>query len=85
MKHVIFCMAVDQKHGPMFQVYLGFKFCPSVLEAVGLLVPTVFSMFTSASSIKNCPCARCTSAVNAVCRDSYLFNTKIVSVSHILY
>jgi hypothetical protein len=41
------------------QVYFGLKFCPSVLEIVGLRVPAQcirdFSSFNVCSSCKNCP------------------------------
>jgi hypothetical protein len=70
------------------QAYRGLKYCPSLLEAVGLRVPTRnlrdFSMFNFSTSLKNCPSARCASAANVVCRDFDVFKTNIVSLSHIL-
>jgi hypothetical protein len=70
------------------QVYRGSKFCPSVLETVGLriLVRYIrdFSMFSVCSSSKNCPSARCASAANVVCRDVDIFGTKTLSLKHIL-
>jgi hypothetical protein len=70
------------------QVYRGLKYCPSLLEAVGLRVPTRylrdFSVFNFGPSIKNCPSARCASAANVVCRDFDIFKANIVSLSHIL-
>jgi hypothetical protein len=59
------------------QVYLGSKFCPSVLETVGLCVPTRqlrdFPLFYVCPTIKNRPSARCASAANVVCRDFDIF------------
>jgi hypothetical protein len=70
------------------QVYCGLKYCPSLLEVVGLRVPTQylrdFSMFNFSPSLKNCPSARYASAANVVCRDFDVFKTNIVSLSHIL-
>jgi hypothetical protein len=61
----------------LIQVYRGLKYCPSLLEAVGLRVPTGylrdFSMFNFSPSVKNCPSARCSSAANVVCRDFDVF------------
>jgi hypothetical protein len=72
----------------LIQVYRGLKYCPSLLEAVGLRVPTRclrdFSMFNFIPSLKNCP-VRCASAANVVCRDFDVYKTNIVSLSHILY
>jgi hypothetical protein len=67
------------------QVYRGSKFCPSVLETVGLRVPVQsvrdFSMFSVCSYSKNCRAA-CTSAANVVCRDVDIFGTKTLSFKH---
>jgi hypothetical protein len=75
-------------HLDALQVYRGLKYCPSLLEAVGLRVPTRylrdFSMFNFSPSVKNFPPARCASAANVVCRDFDVFKTKIVLLSHIL-
>jgi hypothetical protein len=70
----------------LIQVYRGLKYCPSLLEAVGLRVSTRrdLSMFNFSPSLKNCPSARCASAADVVCRDSDVFRTNIVSLSHIL-
>jgi hypothetical protein len=72
----------------LIQVYLGSKFCPSVLETVGLRVPTrhlrVFPLFYVCPTIKNCPSARCASAANVVCRDFDVFRNHKVSLEHIL-
>jgi hypothetical protein len=61
----------------LIQVYLGSKFCPSVLETDGLRGPTRhlrdFPLFYVCPTIKNCPSARCASAANVVCRDFDVF------------
>jgi hypothetical protein len=71
----------------LIQVYLGSKFCPSVLETVGLCVPTRhlrdFPLFYVWPAIKNCP-ARWASAANVVCRDYDIFRRQNVSLDNIL-
>jgi hypothetical protein len=68
------------------QVYFGFKFCPSVLEIVGLTVPSRyirdFAMFNVFSSFNNCPSARCASAANVVCKDDDVFGARNLLLSH---
>jgi hypothetical protein len=70
------------------QVYFGLKFCPSVLEFVGLRVPARyirdFALFNVCSSSKTCPSARCASAANIVCRDLDILRAKNVLLNHIL-
>jgi hypothetical protein len=72
----------------LIQVYLGSKLWPSVLENVGLRVPTRhlrdFPLFYVCPTIKNCPSARCASADNVVCRDFDVFRNHNVSIEHIL-
>jgi hypothetical protein len=63
------------------QVYFGLKFCPSVLEIVGLRVPALFNV---CSSSKNCPSARSASAANVVCRDVDVFGARNVLLSRLL-
>jgi hypothetical protein len=54
----------------LINIFRGTKFRPSVLEAVGLRIPTrnirKFSTFSCSSS--NCPTARCVLAANSVCK-----------------
>jgi hypothetical protein len=67
------------------QVYFGFKFCPSVLEIVGLRVPARyirdFALFNVCFSRKNCLSARCASAANVVCRDVDVFGARNVLIN----
>jgi hypothetical protein len=69
------------------QVYLGSKFCPSVLEIVDIRVPARyirdFALFNVYPSSKNCPSARCASAANVVCRDFEVFGAKTVLLNNI--
>jgi hypothetical protein len=70
------------------QVYRGSKFCPSVLEIVGLRVPARylrdFLMLNVCSSNKICPSAVYTSAAKVAYRDTDVFGTKTLSLTHIL-
>jgi hypothetical protein len=72
----------------LIQVYLGSKLCPSVLETVGLRVPTRhlrhFPLFHVCPNFKSRPSARCVSAANVVCRDFYFFRMLNVSLDNIL-
>jgi hypothetical protein len=69
-------------------VYSGSKFCPSVLETVGLRVPPWhirdFALFSVCSSCKNCPSARCASAAIVVCKDDHMFGSRYILLRHIL-
>jgi hypothetical protein len=70
----------------LIQVYTGYKFCPSVLETVGLRVPARnikdFALFSVCFSCKNCPSARCASAANVVCRHVDVFGARHVLHNH---
>jgi hypothetical protein len=70
------------------QVYLGLKFCPSVLGIVGLRVPARyirdFALFNVCSSCKNSSSARCASAANIVCRDVDVFKARNVLLNRFL-
>jgi hypothetical protein len=72
----------------LIQVYLGSKLCPSVLETVGLRVPTRhlrdFPLFHVCPNFKSRPSARCASAANVVCRDFDFFRILNVSFENIL-
>jgi hypothetical protein len=53
-------------------VFCGTKYCPSVLETVGVRVPTrnMRNFTTFPCSFSHCPSARCVSAANAVCKST---------------
>jgi hypothetical protein len=72
----------------LIQVYFDLKFCPSVLEIVGLRVPARyirdFALFNVCSSWKNCPSAQCASAANIVCRDLNVFEARNVPLNRFL-
>jgi hypothetical protein len=73
---------------PLFflNVYNGFKFCLSSLEAVRIRVPIqnfkVFPLFTVASSRKTFPSAICVSTANTKVTD--MFYKHLVTLNHIL-
>jgi hypothetical protein len=70
------------------QVHSGSKFCPSVLETVGLRVPPRrirdFALFSVCSSCNNFPSTRCASAANVVCIPADVFGAKNILLRHIL-
>jgi hypothetical protein len=72
----------------LLQVYFGFKFCPSLLEIVGLRVPARyvrdFSLFNVCSSGKNCPSARCASAAKMVFKEVDVFGFRNILFHHLL-
>jgi hypothetical protein len=72
----------------LIQVYSGSKFCPSVLETVGLWVPPRrirdFALFGVCYSCKNCPSARYASAANAICSDDHVFGSRNILLRRLL-
>jgi hypothetical protein len=68
--------------------YSSSKLCPSVLETLGLHVPTRhlrdFPLFYVCPEIKNRPSARYASAANVACRDFHIFRRQNVSLEYIL-
>lgn len=58
-------------------VYFGFKFFPSLLDAVGLKCYNGYlgqcCMFIVGSSCEHCPPVRCLTAANTVCKDTDTF------------
>jgi hypothetical protein len=74
--------------GFLTEIYLGFKFCPSVLETVNLRVPAQyirdFALFNVCFSSKNCPSARYASAANVVCKDVDVFGAGNVRINNLL-
>jgi hypothetical protein len=72
----------------LIQVYIGSKLCPSVLETVGLRVPTLhlrdFPLFHVCPNFRSRPSVRCVSAANVVCRDFDFFRMLNVSLENIL-
>jgi hypothetical protein len=52
----------------LINAFFGTKYCPSVLETVGLRVPTrnIRNFTTFSCSFSHCPSARCASAANAI-------------------
>jgi hypothetical protein len=71
----------------LIYVFRGTKFCPCVLETVGLRVPTrnirSFSMFSCSSS--HCPTARCVSAANSVCNFVDIFTNSYLSLESLVW
>jgi hypothetical protein len=56
-------------------VFKGVNNCASVLEAVGIYVPSrnIRNFFTFCCSYSHCPSARCVSAANLVCNSVDIF------------
>jgi hypothetical protein len=72
----------------LVNVYTGFKFCPFLLETVGIHVPVRkfrdFLLFNVGSSHKSFPSARSASAANTICKDTDVFSKQLVTLNHIL-
>jgi hypothetical protein len=72
----------------LLNVYNGSKFCPILLETVGLRVPNRnfrdFKLFHVNLNLRNCPSARCTSAANAISGDTCTFNGRSVLINDLL-
>jgi hypothetical protein len=60
----------------LIHAFSGTKYCPSVLETVGIRVPTrnIRNFTTCSCSLSHCLSARCVSATNAVCKSTDIFN-----------
>jgi hypothetical protein len=71
----------------LVKVYSGCKFCPCLLETVGIEAPsrnfTNLPLFTVGSSRKSCPSARRASAASNVCEDVDIYK-HVVMLKHIL-
>jgi hypothetical protein len=72
----------------LVNVYNSFKFCPSLLETVGICVPIrnvrELPLFTAAFLHKSCPSARCASAAHVIFKDTDIFRKQVVTLNHIL-
>jgi hypothetical protein len=66
----------------LLNIFSGTKHCPSVLETVGIRVPSRnirnFTMFSC--SFSQCPSARSVSAANAVCKSTDIFSKSYLSL-----
>jgi hypothetical protein len=67
----------------LINAFCGTKYCPSVLETVGLRVPTrnIRNFTTFSCSFSHCPSARCVSAANAVYKFMDIFNKSPLSLN----
>jgi hypothetical protein len=72
----------------LLNIYSGSKFCPTLLETVGLRVQNRnvrdFKLFLVDLNRRNCPSARCTSAANAISRHTCIFNGRSVLINDLL-
>jgi hypothetical protein len=66
----------------LINAFSGTKYCSSVLETVGIRVPTrSIRNFTAFScSFSHCPSAKCVSAHNAVCKSIDIFSNYCLNV-----
>jgi hypothetical protein len=67
----------------LINAFCGTKNCPSVLETVGLRVPTrsIRNFTTFICTFSHCPSARCVSAANAVCKSIDIFRKSCWSLN----
>jgi hypothetical protein len=84
MGKIKFTLYIRRRHlGALsLNIFTGTKYCPSMLETVGIRVPTRgvrnFTMFSC--SFGHCPKARCVSVANAVCKCANTINNSYLSV-----
>jgi hypothetical protein len=67
----------------LINAFYGTKNCPSVLETVGLRIPTrnIRNFTTFSCPFSHCLSARCVSAANAVCKSIDIFRKPCWSLS----
>jgi hypothetical protein len=70
----------------LINVFRGTKFCPSVLQAVGLRAPTrmIRNVSTFSCSSSHCPTARCVLAANSVCKFVDIFSKLYLSLRNLV-
>jgi hypothetical protein len=66
----------------LINVISDVKYSPSVLERVGIRVPTrnIRNFNTFSCSFSHCPSARCVSGANAVCKCTDIYSKSFLSV-----
>jgi hypothetical protein len=67
----------------LINAFCGIKHCPSVLETVGIRVPTqnIRNFTTFSCSFSHCPSARCVSSTNAVWKLIDIFSKSHLSLN----
>jgi hypothetical protein len=72
----------------LLNVYNCSKFCPTLLETVGIRVPyknfRYFNLFHVDLNRHNCPSARCALAATAISRDTCILNGRSVLINDLL-
>jgi hypothetical protein len=70
-------------------VHNDFKWCPSLLETVGISVPIRnfrdVSLFTAGSSYESCPASWCASHENNIFKDTYVFINQQVTFTLVIF